>query len=50
MTFLKCDRCLHEWTYNGKRRYNKNYPVWVICPNCRKGLKLPSKEEENKPK
>jgi Zn finger protein HypA/HybF involved in hydrogenase expression len=31
---LTCQRCKHEWEYNGKRSY------FVTCPNCRTSVSI----------
>lgn len=42
---LKCKRCDLDFDYTGKKKPNKNYPVWTSCPRCRTSVEV--KESEN---
>lgn len=37
---LKCKRCEKEWDYDGDKKPNDDYPVYVACPRCRTSVKL----------
>ena len=41
---LKCKRCVKEWDYDGKKKPNDKYPVYVACPTCRTSVKLEEAE------
>ena len=45
---LKCPRktCQNEWDYQGDRKPNKDFAVYVCCPICRTSVKLEEDEEE----
>lgn len=45
MLKLKCQRCLKEWEYKGKKKVHEKYLTYVACPRCRTSVKL--KEENN---
>jgi Zn finger protein HypA/HybF involved in hydrogenase expression len=41
MVKLKCQRCKHEWEYQGSKLKEKvDYPLFVQCPKCRTSVKL----------
>jgi len=44
---LKCTNpeCERIWNYGGK----KQYPAYVSCPDCRKGIRLPILEQSDEP-
>ncbi len=45
---LKCPRktCQNEWDYQGDKKPNKNYPVYVGCPVCKTSVKLEEVKED----
>jgi hypothetical protein len=46
MIELICKRCKWKWDYKGKRKPNKKYPQYVVCPRCRTTVKLEVKGNE----
>lgn len=36
---VTCEKCNYEWGYKGRMT------IYVCCPNCRRIMKLPKKEE-----
>ncbi len=45
---LKCPRktCGNEWEYQGDKKPNKNFAVYVGCPKCRTSVKLEEAKED----
>ena len=43
---MKCQRCKHEWNYDGKIRRTANYNVYTNCPKCRTSVKIPKPIKE----
>ncbi len=45
---LKCPRktCMHAWDYQGEKKPNENFAVYVCCPVCKTSVKLEEVEDE----
>lgn len=35
---LKCNRCLKQWIYKGK----KSFPSYTTCPDCKSSVRTPA--------
>ncbi|MGB8032806.1 MAG: hypothetical protein WCF03_03165 [Nitrososphaeraceae archaeon] len=40
-TWLRCQRCSHEWKYSGHN------PYFTLCPHCRTTVRIKSKIESS---